>query len=60
MNDKDEPLLGLATTRQLLREIKARGEVRGGSFGRRMSIGASNLLMELPEDVLNYKTVNDE
>ena len=59
----DEPLLGLATTRQLLEEIKARGEVSAtiGEYPEEMgamAIGAGRLLDELPGSMLDYRTVD--
>lgn len=56
----DEPLLGLATTRELLLEIKARGEVepRYEQEGNDMAIGAANLLDALPGSMLDYRTAD--
>lgn len=64
MNDC-EPNLGCATTRQLLEEIKCRGEMaaytEGGGYPeeRDMGIGAANLLESLPGSVLDQRTVDD-
>ena len=54
--------LGLATTRELLTEIKARGEVSHtiGEYPEEMgsmAIGAANLLDTLPGSMLDYRTV---
>jgi hypothetical protein len=55
-----EPLLGCATTRQLLEEVKARGEVepRYREEGDALAIGAANLLDALPGSMLDYRTVD--
>jgi hypothetical protein len=57
----DQPLLGLATTRQLLEEIEARGECECfyEQEGSDMAIGAANLLDSLPGSMLNYRTVDE-
>jgi hypothetical protein len=63
MDEPNEPLLGLATTRQLLEELKARGEVSAAideypqEMGD-MAIGASNLLNSLPGSMLDYRTAD--
>lgn len=51
--------LGLASTRELLREIKARGasEPHYRAAGDAMATGAANLLDALPEVILDYRTV---
>lgn len=55
----DEPLLGLATTRQLLEELRARGSAhRPGMSGRFMAKEAQSMLDILPEVVLRYRTVD--
>lgn len=56
----DEPLLGLATTRELLLEIKARGETEHyyEEEGTNMALGALNLLDTLPGSMLAYRTVD--
>jgi chorismate mutase len=56
--------LGYATTRELLEELKARGEVSAtvGEYPEEMNgmaIGAASLLDSLPGSMLNYKTVED-
>lgn len=53
------PLLGLATTKQLLEEIKVRGETTASwsQEGVDMAIGAANLLDSLPGSLLDYSTV---
>lgn len=61
---EEEPLLGLATTRELLLEIKARGEVSAtiGEYPDEMggmAIGAANLLDMLPGSMLDYRTVDE-
>jgi len=61
MNEKDcKPNLGCATTKELLLEIKARGEVPIGPYQEEtdMAIGAANLLYKLPGSVLDYRTVD--
>lgn len=59
----DEPRLGLATTRELLEELKARGEVSAtiGEYPDEMggmAIGAATLLDNLPGSMLDYRTVD--
>jgi len=54
--------LGCATTRELLIEIQARGEVAHtiGEYPEEMgamAIGAANLLESLPGSMLDYRTV---
>jgi len=58
----EQPLLGLATTRELLQEIKARGETepRYEIEGSEMAIGAANLLDQLPGSMLDYRTVDSD
>lgn len=62
---QNEPLLGLATTKELLEEIKCRGEMAAYSVGggydeeREMAIGAAKLIDTLPGSVLEYRTVDD-
>lgn len=53
--------LGLASTRELLMEIKARGEVPLGGYEEEadMAIGAASLIDRLPGSVLDYRTVDD-
>lgn len=55
----DGPYLGLATTRELLEELKARGETedRYREEGDAVAIGAANLLDTLPGSMLEYRTV---
>jgi hypothetical protein len=62
MSDECAPNLGCATTRELLTEIKARGEVSAtiGEYEQEMgdmAIGAAVLLETLPGSMLDYKTV---
>jgi hypothetical protein len=58
----NEPLLGLATTRELLEELKSRGEVglegTGPTCEEERKLGAIGevMLREIPEEVLNYAT----
>ena len=58
------PQLGLASTRQLLEEIKARGEMEHynnsgyGQLGADMASGAANLIEMLPGSMLEYRTVD--
>jgi hypothetical protein len=52
------PRLGLATTRQLLREIQSRGEYDPQTKESvDMAIGAARLLDDLPGRILDYTTV---
>lgn len=55
--------LGLATTRELLEEIRVRGSISAtaGDYPREMgdmAIGAAKLLDELPGSMLDYRTVD--
>jgi hypothetical protein len=52
------PSLGLATTKQLLDEIKARGEteVYYRDLGNDMAIAAAALVEKLPGSMLGYRT----
>lgn len=54
-----DPHLGLATTRQLLIEVRARGktEMHYQGEGSDMAMGAANLLDTLPGSMLDYRTV---
>lgn len=60
--DGESPVLGAATTRQLIEEIRARGETAtigiGNVLGEAMAGAASALLQDLPENALNYRTVD--
>lgn len=59
MSDQEQPLLGLATTRQLLDEIRVRGELAEyPEEGNAMAIGAANLIDTLPGSMLDYRTVD--
>lgn len=51
----DQPNLGLATTGQMLDELRARGEVAGIE---ELEQGALALLSTLPMDQLKYRTVD--
>lgn len=57
---REIPLLGLATTRELLKEIRARGEceMHYREEGDIMAIGAANLMDLLPGSMLDYRTVD--
>lgn len=58
----NEPLLGLATTREMLVELKSRGEIglegTGPTCEEERKLGAicEVMLREIPEEVLNYTT----
>lgn len=54
----EEPLLGLATTRQLLLELAARFEFHGPATGVPAS-GMHELLGTLPAEVLDYRRIGD-
>lgn len=56
------PMLGLATTRELLEEIRARGECepRYEEEGHALAIGAARLLDELPGSMLSYRTADED
>lgn len=59
-----KPNLGCATTRELLQEIRARGEVAANNdeypdLMNGMAIGAADLLDTLPGSMLDYKTVGE-
>jgi hypothetical protein len=61
MTAQDKPLLGLATTRELLQEIRARGETesRYEEEGNMLAIGAASILDRLPGSMLDYRTVDE-
>lgn len=52
----NEPLLGLATTRELLNEIMARGNTGESQTDLVMAVTAEALLEKLEPEVLEYKT----
>lgn len=56
------PLLGLATTRQLLDELRARGDCEHQYMaeGAALAITVRGLLMWLPPMMLAYRTVGSE
>lgn len=61
--DGFEPLLGLATTRQLLEELKARGHVDAvidpdNRAAVELEFTADRLLVDLPAATLDYRTVS--
>lgn len=60
MTDQAAALLGLATTRELLDEIRVRGAVEPEyvTLGREMAVSASNMLATLPDAMLEYRTVD--
>lgn len=65
-DERDEPRLGLATTRQLLDELRARAEVSMVSCPRveimmygRLYRAARVMLETMTEDALNYRTVGE-
>lgn len=63
--EEESPWLGFATTRELLQELKARGEVSAfvGEYPETMgdmAIGAAKLLDGLPGSMLDYRTVDRE
>lgn len=55
------PNLGLATTRELLVEIQARGQMEDHYtiLGLEMAAGAGRLMDALPGSMLDYRTVDD-
>jgi hypothetical protein len=61
MSECTEPHLGLATTRDLLEEIMARGETENvyQDEGNALAIGAGQLLDSLPGSMLDYRTVGE-
>lgn len=57
MSNADEPMLGLATTRQLLEELQARGlPLTDGALYKQ----ATNLLHILGSKTLDYRTVDSD
>lgn len=58
--DPDDPLLGLATTRHLLEELRSRGqtEVFHKEAGGNLAAIAGRILEDLPHDMLTYRTVD--
>lgn len=54
----EEPLLGLATTRQLLEELEVRFEIPTRDPVTMQTI--RRLLQQLPDDVLDYRTVDGD
>lgn len=62
-DEGNEPLLGLATTRELLREVAARMETTQNSLkGRERELGAlcREAVVMLDAKVLDYRTVDGE
>lgn len=60
-----EPHLGLATTRELLAELKVRGDVGAvgeSNFNRYRTLAwtVKTLLEAMPKDVLDYRTVDSD
>ncbi len=55
-----EPMLGCATTEEMLQELDARGRMSGDEeFGHELSTGARRLLNILPTKMLEYRTVDE-
>jgi hypothetical protein len=54
-----EPSLGLATTEEMLRELRARGEVLPKGGGSSMAARAKYLLSTLPHETLEYRPVDE-
>lgn len=61
MAEQEQALLGLATTRELLQEIKVRAatgmDMDNGSI---MYKAAHDLLEDMPEKILEYRTVGSK
>jgi hypothetical protein len=57
---KMTPNLGLATTREILDEVRARGEteVYYRELGNEMAIGAADLADKMPGSMLDYRTAD--
>lgn len=56
---QDEPLLGLATTRELLGELAVRMEVTQNSTnGRKLGFLCREAIEKLDKGVLDYRTVD--
>lgn len=55
-----EPHLGLATTRELLDEIRARGETETyyTELGNDIATGVKELMDRMPGSMLEYRTVD--
>lgn len=63
MSKCNKPHLGLATTKELLLELKARAEisVTVGEYPQEMgdlAMGAANILETLPGSMLDYRTMD--
>lgn len=58
----DDPLIGLASTRQLLMELKERGEMESAFMaeGVRLAIAARSLLDWLPTEMLDFRDYERE
>lgn len=56
----EKPNLAMATTRELLDEIIARGEIESYyiELGNDMANGAANLIQSLPGSMLDYRSVD--
>jgi hypothetical protein len=54
-----QAMLGLATTRDLLLELKARGETEQyyEALGHELAIGAQSMIDNMPGSMLDYRTV---
>lgn len=56
----DEPLLGLATTRQLLEEVATRMEITQNSTnGREIARLCRGAIENLAKSILDYRTVDN-
>lgn len=57
-----EPSLGLATTQQMLAELRARGqaEMYYEELGAELAMGAQNLIEKMPGSMLEYRTVDGD
>lgn len=59
MKNPCEPMLGCATTEQLLQELEVRGRMdMNEEFGHELSSGAQRLARILPKEMLEYRTVD--
>ena len=56
--EEAKPNLGLASTRELLEELLARGENVGDFPGERLASRADGLLRYLPDALLDYRAVD--
>lgn len=56
---QDFPLLGLATTRELLEEVAARMAIQASPGGKRLMYQCQAALSNLHSQVLDYRTVDN-